>query len=196
MFDEQLAQFSRERLGGRPVPTDVRILATAQWDGSGHPFERFGITVLEPGTAHPLTDTGYLGEEERADPDMMAVCAASEQMAQYLMAVAQAEDGEFYGYWWHPQQASAQEPPPVVKVDTEFSYEVLPGRTFAEACLADLAFDDAELFAQVAAELAELHIAVPVGSREELEVRSAVPDPGGLHTQLYYAERERLGLPA
>ncbi|MEW1911257.1 hypothetical protein AB0442_22885 [Kitasatospora sp. NPDC085895] len=64
MFDERLAEFSRERLGGRPVPEDVQILATAQWAGRGHPFERFGITILEPGAQHPLTDISYLSEEE------------------------------------------------------------------------------------------------------------------------------------
>ncbi|MGW1617427.1 hypothetical protein ACWCQZ_50830 [Streptomyces sp. NPDC002285] len=158
MFDDRLEEFSRERLGGHPVPEDVWLLATAQWEGRGHPFEQFGITILEPG--------------------------------------AQEEDGSCYGYWLHPQQrGDHQQPPPVIKVDTELTYEVLAGRTFSEACLYDISFDDDELFVEVAAELAQLHISIPVSSREDLDVLSAVPAPADLHRHLYYTERERLGLP-
>ncbi|GHH25049.1 hypothetical protein [Streptomyces lanatus] len=192
MCDERLEAFSRERLGGRPVPEDVRVLATAQWEGRGHPFEQLGITVLEPGALHPLTDHSYLSEEERADPDIMANCAASEQMATYLKAVAQDEDGNFYGYWLHPQQRETQ-PPPVIKVDTELTYSELGGRTFSEACLYDIAFDDDELFVTVAAELAQLDIRIPARSREDLDVLSVDPAPEDMHMRLFYAEQERLG---
>ncbi|MFC4565700.1 hypothetical protein ACFO4E_27900 [Nocardiopsis mangrovi] len=33
MSDERPAEFSRERLGGRPVPDDLRILLTEHWAG-------------------------------------------------------------------------------------------------------------------------------------------------------------------
>ncbi|MFI7360908.1 hypothetical protein ACIBO4_01960 [Streptomyces sp. NPDC050149] len=194
MCDERLKEFSRQRLGGRPVPEDVRLLAAAQWEGRGHPFEQFGITVLEPSAPHPLADFSYLGEKERADPDIMANCAASEQMATYLMAVAQDEDGNFYGYWLHPQQPVDRNPPPVVKVDSELTYWELGGRTFSEACLYDIAFDDDALFVEVAAALAKLHVTVSAGSREGLDELSADPAPEDVHRRLYYAERERRGL--
>ncbi|WP_327710991.1 hypothetical protein OG912_22585 [Streptomyces sp. NBC_00464] len=196
MYDERLKEFSRQRLGGRPVPEDVRLLATAQWEGRGHPFEQFGIAILEPSAPHPLTDFSYLGEKQRADPDIMANCAASAQMATYLQAVAQDEDGSFYGYWLHPLQRVDPNPPPVVKVDTELTYWELGGRTFAEACLYDIAFDDDELFAEVAAALAKLHVSVSAGSREGLGELPADPAPEDEHRRLYYTERERLGLPA
>ncbi|HEY9326902.1 MAG TPA: hypothetical protein VIS09_01470 [Streptomyces sp.] len=195
MFDERLEEFSRQRLGGRPVPEDIRLLATAQWEGRGHPFERFGISVLESGAPHPLADFSYLSEKERADPDIMANCAASAQMATYLRAVAQDEDGNFYGYWLHPQQRVDRNPPPVVKVDTELTYWELGGRSFAEACLYDVAFDDDALFVEVAAALAQLHVAISAGSREGLGQLSADPAPDDVHRRLYYAERRRLGLP-
>ncbi|WP_327171374.1 hypothetical protein OG471_15300 [Streptomyces sp. NBC_01336] len=196
MCDERLKEFSRQRLGGRPVPEDVRLLATAQWEGRGHPFEQFGIAILEPSAPHPLTDFRYLSDKERADPDIMANCAASEQMATYLKAVAQDEDGNFYGYWLHPQQRVDRQPPPVVKVDTELTYWELGGRTVSEACLYDIAFDDDELFAEVAAALGKLHVSVSAGSREGLGELPADPAPEDVHRRLYYAERERLGLPA
>ena len=195
MCEERLREFSRLRLGGRPVPEDVRLLATAQWEGRGHPFEQFGITILEPGAPHPLTDFSYLTEKDRADPDIMANCAASAQMATYLMAVAQDEDSCFYGYWLHPGQRVDRNPPPVVKVDSELTYWELGGRTFAEACLYDIASDDDALFAEVAAALAQLRVPVSAGSREGLDELSADPVPEEVHRRLYYAERERLGLP-
>lgn len=193
MYDERLKEFSRLRLDGRPVPEDVRLLATAQWEGRGHPFERFGITILEPGAPHPLTDFSYIGETERANPDIMANCAASTQMATYLKAVAQDEDSGFYGYWLHPQQRVDRQPPPVVKVDSELTYWELGGRTFAEACLYDIAFDDDALFTEVAAALAELRVPVSAGSREGLAELAADPSPDDMHRRLYYSERERLG---
>lgn len=193
MCEERLKEFSRLRLDGRPVPEDVRLLATAQWEGRGHPFEQFGITILEPGAPHPLTDFSYLSAEERADPDIMANCAASTQMATYLMAVAQDEDSGFYGYWLHPGQRVDRQPPPVVKVDSELTYWELGGRTFAEACLYDIAFDDDALFAEVAAALAELHVPVSAGSRAGLAELSADPAPEDTHRRLYHSERERLG---
>ncbi|MEL5954344.1 hypothetical protein AADR41_06110 [Streptomyces sp. CLV115] len=178
------------------MPEDVRILATAQWEGRGHPFEQFGITILEPRAQHPLTDTSYLSEKERAEPDIMANCAASEQMAKHLKAVAQDEDGNFYGYWLHPQEQETTQPPLVIKVDTESAYWELCGLTFSEACLYDISFDNDELFVKVAAELAELGISIPVGSREDLAELSADPAPEDMHSRFFDAEREKLGPPS
>jgi hypothetical protein len=194
VFGQLLEEFSRERLDGRPVPEDLRILAQAQWEGHGHPFEQFGVTILEPGAQDPLTDHSYLSEEDRANPDIVANCAAFEQIATFLKAVAEPEQDVCYGYWLHPRQREDQ-PPPVVKVDSEGTFETLGGRTFSEACLWDLAFGDDELFAEVAAELAQLHISVTGGSAEDLPVLSAAPAPEDVHVELYYAELERLGLP-
>lgn len=194
MSDERLDEFSRERLGGCPVPEDVRILATAQWEGRGHPFEQFGITIVEPGVKHLLTDDSYLTDADRANPDIMANCAAAEQVAEFLKIVAVHEDGLCYGFWMHPQQRDDQ-PPPVIKVDTEGTYWSLGGLTFSEACLDDIAFDDDETFAEVAAELAQLGISVSVSSGEDLTELTADPSPEDVHKEIYYAEREKRGLP-
>lgn len=195
MIAGRLEEFSRERLGGRPVPEDVRILATAQWEGREHPFERFGITILEPGVTNPMTDHSYLSEKERAKPDIMANGVAFERMAEYLKVIAQHEDGEGYGYWVHPEQRKDQSPP-VIKLDTEGTFWVLAGRTFSEACLDDISYDDDELFVEVAAELAQLHISIPGSSGKDLGELSVSPSPEDVHHRFYNAERERLGLPA
>lgn len=33
MYEERLAEFSRERLDGRPIPNDLRTMLVAQWEG-------------------------------------------------------------------------------------------------------------------------------------------------------------------
>ncbi|MFI6859517.1 hypothetical protein ACIBKZ_06350 [Streptomyces sp. NPDC050421] len=57
----------------------------------------------------------------------------------------------------------------------------------------DIAVDDAEVFAEVAAALAELHVTVPAGSGEGLDELSADPSPEDAHRRLHHSERERLG---
>jgi antitoxin component of MazEF toxin-antitoxin module len=187
---ERLAAFSRERLDGAALPEDLRILATAQWEGVGHPFERFGITVLEPGERYLLTDHSYLTEQDRQDPDIMANCAAFERMTEFLKVVAVHEDGLCFGYWTHPRQRQ-DVPPPVVMVDTEGSFLVQAGRTLSEACLGEIAYEDDDLFAEVAEELARLGIPVSARSWADLAEVVADPAPEDVMEELYHAEVER-----
>lgn len=194
VFDERLAEFSRERLDGRPVPEDVRALLISQWEGRSHPFEGYAITFLEPGETHLLLDDSYLNERDRANPDIMSNCAASEQMAQHLKVIAQHEDGDCYGYWMHPDER-ADVPPPVIQVDTEMTYWTLGGSTFSEGVLAEVVSDEDGGFVEVAAELAELGIPITASSAEDIEdPPDPVRAPEDLHRELYYAERAKRGL--
>ncbi|MBB4788330.1 hypothetical protein [Streptomyces rapamycinicus] len=47
MFEERLAQFSRDRLDGRPVPDDVRVMLVAQWEARTDFSALLGMTFLE-----------------------------------------------------------------------------------------------------------------------------------------------------
>jgi hypothetical protein len=192
MWGERLEEFSRQRLDGRAVPEDLRLLATAQWAGRGHPFQRFGITVLEPGEPHPLTDDSYLTEQDRADPDVMAYCAALARMTEFLKVVAVHEDGIGFGYWLHPRQPQ-DGPPPVVMIDTEGSFTVQAGRTLCEACLGEVAYEDDAMFAELARDLARLGIPVAATSRADLAEVRADPDPEEVCEAFYREERERRG---
>ncbi|MER5747258.1 hypothetical protein ABT097_28810 [Streptomyces sp. NPDC002225] len=60
MYDERLAAFSRDRLDGRPVPDDLRVLLIAQWEGRTDLARLLGLEFFEPGEVHPLLDTSYL----------------------------------------------------------------------------------------------------------------------------------------
>lgn len=192
--EEEWEEFSRRRLAGRPTPPDVRVLLEAQQKGRGHPFEQLGVSLLEAGAQHPLTDFSYLTDDDRTNPDIMANCAAFERMAEHLKIVAVDEDSCCYGYWLHPEQR-ADPAPPVVMVDSEGTYSALPGRSFAEACLGQLAYGDDELFARIAAELDRLGAAVSARSSTALSEPSVDPDPAQVHSRFYDDERGKHGLP-
>ncbi|MFF5213487.1 hypothetical protein [Streptosporangium sp. NPDC000396] len=193
MLDDRLEQFSRERLGGRPVPDDLRVLLTAQWEGRRGFFKRFGIMFLEPGEVDPLLDHSYLNERDRANPDIMANVAAFGQMTQYLKVVARHEDGGCYGYWVHPDEP-ADRPARIIQVDTEGSYRVLNGTTFTEACVAEYADDRDEMFADTAEEFAELGIPIIARSVADLHKPELLVNPDDVHEELYNTEREKQGM--
>ncbi|MGQ4486749.1 hypothetical protein ACN6LM_003586 [Streptomyces sp. SAS_281] len=101
MDDERLAAFSRERLDGRPVPDDLRVLLLSQWAGRTELAHLLGLEFFEEGELHPFLDTGYLSEQELADPEMRAVNAGVARMAEYGKLVAKGGKG-WVGYWVHP----------------------------------------------------------------------------------------------
>ncbi|MFD7628033.1 hypothetical protein ACFV7Q_18690 [Streptomyces sp. NPDC059851] len=172
MFEERLAEFSRERLGGRPVPDDLRAMLVAQWEDRADCRELLGITFREPGQPHPLLDTGYLSETELADPEMQAINAGAAAMATYVKIVAECDEG-WVGYWMHPDEA-ADRPPVIVALDTEFSYSAMAGSTLAGACAADRArrhegeHDERTAFSLLAARLAELGVHLGMDEHEDL----------------------------
>jgi hypothetical protein len=103
MYDERLAEFSRERLDGRPIPDDLRVLLVAQWEGRTDFTHLLDLDFFEAGEVHPLLDTSYLSEKELADPAMQAVNAGAERMAKYVKLVAKGGKG-WIGYWLHPDE--------------------------------------------------------------------------------------------
>ncbi|QKW07422.1 hypothetical protein HUT18_14545 [Streptomyces sp. NA04227] len=193
MFDERLARFSRERLGGRPVPEDLRLMLTAGWEGREDVVAAYGITFLEPGERDPLVDHDYLTEQDRADPDIAANCAAFVRMTAYLKTFARGEDGDFYGYWLHPDEPAGR-PPAVVRVDTEGSYLLLSGSGFAEGCAAEFGYDSAEDFAELVERFGDIGITVTARSADELGTPELAREPEELHHEFYNDERRGHGL--
>lgn len=195
MYDDRLAEFSRERLGGREVPEDLRIILIGHWDHDEEIIDLFPVEFLEPGAPHPLRDHSYLNERERADPDMQCVVTASNQMAEYVQLVCECRKG-WWGYWVHPDQP-ADEPPPPIELDTEAQYWGLDGRSFAEAYIADTVDDEddpAAAFAELADRLIALGIPVSTRDYAALESIAEVVDPQRLDEELADAERVKRGL--
>ncbi|MFF0746946.1 hypothetical protein ACFYVL_41835 [Streptomyces sp. NPDC004111] len=197
MYDERLAEFSRERLDGRPLPDDLRVLLVAQWEGRTDFAHLLDLEFFEAGELHPFLDTSYLSEQELADPEMQAVNAGVAEMARYVKLVAKGGKG-WLGYWLHPDDP-ADGAWPLVELDTEFSFWGLSGRTLTEGAAAERAGyqdepDERVAFAQLAAELAGLGLPLSTPDFDGLEEIGSAVAPEELMEQLTEAEREKRGL--
>jgi hypothetical protein len=199
MYEERLTEFSRERLDGRPIPDDLRTMLVAQWEGRTDFQRLLDVTFPEPGELSPFLDTGYLSATELADPDMQAVNAGYAQMSEYAKFVAKlGEDGHWVGYWMHPDEP-ADASPPVIELDTEFSYRSLAGRNLAEACASGQARyqDDVPMaFTRLADRLAELGLPLSTRDHDALYDPEYTVDPEELTDELIDAEREKRGIGA
>ncbi|MFF3954042.1 hypothetical protein ACFYY1_12615 [Streptomyces sp. NPDC001890] len=197
MYDERLAEFSRERLDGRPIPDDLRVLLVAQWEGRTEFTRLLDLDFFEAGEVHPLLDTSYLSEEELADPEMQAVNAAAAEMARYVKLVAKGGKG-WLGYWLHPDEP-ADRAWHLMELDTEFSFWGLVGRTLTEGVAAERASyqdepDERIAFTQLAAELGELGLPLSTRDYDALADTEYAVDPEELMEELTEAEREKRGL--
>ncbi|MGW1183119.1 hypothetical protein ACWD7Y_17325 [Streptomyces drozdowiczii] len=197
VYGERLAEFSRERLDGRPVPDDLRALLIAQWEGRDDFARLLGLEFFEPGELHPFLDTGYLSAEELADPEMRAVNAGAARMAAYVKLVAKGGKG-WVGYWLHPDEPTAPAWR-LIELDTEFTLWHASGSTLSEAAAAEQAGyqdepDERLAYAQLAAELAALGLPLSTADFDALDDSDYAVDPEKLMETLIEEERARLGL--
>ncbi|MCX5110845.1 hypothetical protein OOK13_20305 [Streptomyces sp. NBC_00378] len=197
MYDERLAGFSRERLDGRPIPDDLRVLLVAQWEGRTDFTHLLDLDFFEAGEVHPLLDTSYLSEKELADPEMQAVNAAAAEMAKYVKLVAKGGKG-WIGYWLHPDEPTDRAWH-LMELDTEFTFWGLVGRTLTEGVAAERASyqdepDERIAFTQLAAELAELGLPLSTRDYGALADTEYTVNPEKLMEELIEAEREKRGL--
>lgn len=197
MYDERLAEFSRERMDGLPLPDDLRVLLVAQWEGRTDFTRLLDLDFFEAGELHPLLDTSYLSEKELADPEMQAVNAGAAEMAKYVKLVAKGGKG-WIGYWLHPDEP-ADRAWHLIELDTEFTFWALDGRTLTEGVAAERARyqdepDERIAFSQLAAELAELGLPLSTQDYDALDDAAYTVDPEELMEKLIEAEREKRGL--
>ncbi|MDL5198822.1 hypothetical protein [Streptomyces sp. ALI-76-A] len=197
MYDERLAAFSRERLDGRPIPDDLRVLLVAQWEGRTDFAHLLDLDFFEAGEVHPLLDTSYLSEKELADPEMQGVNAAAAEMATYVKLVAKGGKG-WIGYWLHPDEP-ADRAWHLIELDTEFTFWSLVGLTLTEGAAAERAHyqdepDERVAFTRLAAELAELGLPLSTQDYDALDQTEYRVDPEKLMEALIEAERDKRGL--
>ncbi|MEW1635348.1 hypothetical protein AB0469_14860 [Streptomyces sp. NPDC093801] len=197
MYDERLAEFSRARLDGRPIPDDLRFLLLAQWEGRTELTRLLDLDFFEAGEVHPLLDTSYLSEEERADPEMQAINAAAAEMATYVKLVAKGGKG-WIGYWLHPGEP-ADRAWHLIELDTEFTFWSLVGLTLTEGAAAERASyqdepDERTAFRQLAAELAGFGLPLSTQDYDALDDTEYRVGPEKLMEELIEAEREKRGL--
>lgn len=193
-YDERLAAFSRERLDGLPVPDDLRVLLLAHWEGRPDFDHLLGLEHFEEGELHPFLDTGYLSEQELADPEMQAVNAGTARMVEYVKLVAKGGKG-WVGYWVHPDEPVRRP----IELDTEFTLWQTTGSTLTEAlAFEQSAFqdepDERVAFGQLAAELAALGLPLGTTDYDALDDSDFAVDPEKLMETLVEAERVARGL--
>ncbi len=189
-MDDRIAEFSRERLGGRPVPDDLATLLKAQWGGNDGPLEDLEVEFFAPGESHPLLDHSYLDAKDLANPDIVANVAAVNEVNSHIGFVAEGLNGAVIGYWFHPDEP-AERPAPVVRLDTEGQIEILDGTMFAEAIVGKWVYDDDEWFGRLADGFVALGVPMPVRRTADLVRPRVAVDPATLHNQLFEAERAR-----
>ncbi|OKJ70534.1 hypothetical protein [Streptomyces sp. CB02460] len=193
-YDERLAAFSHERLDGRPVPDDLRVLLLAQWEGRDDFARLLGLEFFEEGELHPFLDTGYLSEQELADPEMRAVNAGTARMVEYVKLVAKGGKG-WVGYWVHLDEPAVRP----IELDTEFTLWPMTGSTLTEAvAFEQFAYQDEPeervAFGQLAAELGALGLPLDAAGYDALDDSDYAVDPEKLMENLIEAERVARGL--
>ncbi|MGW2472917.1 hypothetical protein [Streptomyces sp. NPDC001665] len=193
-YGERLAAFSRERLDGRPVPDDLRVLLLAHWEGRDDFAHLLGLEFFEEGELHPFLDTGYLSEQELADPEMQAVNAGVARLTEYVKLVAKGGKG-WVGYWVHPDEPAVRP----IELDTEFTLWQMTGSTLTEAVAFERAAyqdepDERVAYGQLAAELAALETPLSTADCGAPDDGEYAVDPERLMEALIEEERAARGL--
>jgi hypothetical protein len=196
--DEKLAEYSRQRLGGRELPADLRTLLLLQWqrgatNAGADPLTAMGVSLLEAGEIPDLLDHSYLNDKDRADPDVMANVAAMQSTCEHAAFVARNNDCKIFGYWFGPENVDIGAAP-ILMLDTEGQFLQLEGLTLSEALLGNHVFEDTEKFARLKESFAKVGIAISAGSWDELAYPSPPTDPTVFHEERYEENRSKAGL--
>jgi hypothetical protein len=170
--------FSANRLGGEPVPEDVKILLAH----ADELAERMGVELNWKKRWAPWLDTSYLTESERANPDIAANVRAIAEVCGLIAFVAADEDDQYFGYWRGPNKRLIVDAP-LVRLDNEGQFGFCGGSTFAEALLSQ-AVDD-EQFDEWRSWFESLDIAVRPRSLAGLKYPKEKTSPSKLHQELY-----------
>jgi hypothetical protein len=177
-----LAAFSRNRLGGEPVPDDVKALLAHADEFA----KRTGIELNgEEGWA-PWLDTSYLSAADRTNPDITANVRAMAEVCGLIAFIAATEEGEYFGYW-RGTGKRAVAASPLVRLDNEGQFNLCGCTTFAEAVLGET-YGDEKIEA-----LREWFRSLGIALKGE-EPAEEEQGPDELHSELYYRYRKEAGL--
>ncbi|MGX1805320.1 hypothetical protein ACWIGI_06365 [Nocardia sp. NPDC055321] len=196
MHDARLAEFSRERLDGRPIPDDLRVLLIAQWEGRTELGNLLDLDFLKEGELGPLLDTSHMTEAMLADPETQANNAGLAKLTKHLKLVANARKG-WAGYWLNPDDPESRWRP--VVLDTECTFWALSGETLSDGAAAEQAHyedepDIRDAYARLATELAALGLPLSTRDYDALDHSGLGVDPEEFLDDLVDAEREKLGI--
>lgn len=175
-----VSQFSQNRLGGEPVPDDVKALL----QNHDEFVERTGVELNWEKDWAPWLDTSYLSAAELANPDIAANVKAIAAVCGLIAFVGAEEDGNYFGYWRGPENRPIAKSP-LVKFDNEGQFNLLAGSTFAEAILVDRTYE-AEHFIDLRNWFGSLGVTIEWNKLADATYPKEKDPPGALHTELYY----------
>jgi hypothetical protein len=188
--------FSQTILKGQPIPTDLQKLLEIQCSRSSQandldPLASMGMRIVEPEVLPHLLTHSYLNENDRANADLMANIRAIDEVFKLIIFVAEAEDGEIFGYWLEDKNSTVLTAP-LVKFDTEGQFAILRGASLTEALIGDFVRDDEQEFLKFREWFAKFDILVSP-SLNMLHVPTVEIHPSQLHTNTYHRNLIDLG---
>ena len=199
LYDE----YSALRLGGRPVPDDLRVLIAMQQNRVvkkrhyADPLEQLDVAIIMPQENPSLLAGDYLTAKDMEDLGTRAKVWADREVFAHIGFVARLVDDndELIGYWWHPDEAPG--PPPLVRYDSEGQFHLIRGATATEALLIEISESlehDEEEYEQIRRWFAEDYsLAVaPYAQARELPWPTPAVSPQELNARLQREEYGRL----
>lgn len=163
-MDAILREFSAHRLGGDPVPDDLRRLLPHRDELA----ERTGIELSWAKDWEPWNDHSYLRPEERTEPSLEASIRAMTEVASHIAFVAQDDTDQYLGFWRGPEKRPIAECP-LIFLDNEGQFNPSVASNFAE-CLFERIYDE-EQFDELRDWFRSLGIAIPFDDSETLLAR-------------------------
>lgn len=175
---EILREFSLNRLGGEPVPEDLKVLLLHRDELA----RRTGFSLNWDKEWTPWLDSSYLSEDEKADPDISANVRATEEVCALIAFVAAYEDDEYLGFWRGPSLRPVANSP-LVYFDNEGQFSLCGGESVSEAILAH-AYDEDD-FGELSDWMRSIGISIRWDSREDISYPEDSPPPHDVHDLLY-----------
>lgn len=195
MSPAEIQRYENEILKGQVAPPDLRALLAVAVSAGDPLREALGFAFLVPGRDCPLLTGSYLNDSDRQNADIMANVAAINDVLALITIAAESEDGDMIGYWHGPERTPIGNAP-IVKFDTEGTFDLMQGRTLSEAMLGNSTFDDEARFAEARAWLAGCGIEIGAKNWRELSTPEASTRPDKLHKALYQQKRMAAGAKA
>ena len=197
-LQRRLADYSIARLDGQAIPADLNALLSAIWGDASFPGSEddpctiFDVRLLQPGQTHPLLSNDYLTDADRANPAIMANVEAMNETSALCCFVFVTDDGELVGYWRGPDRLELDKAP-IVRLDTEGQYDLLPGRTVLQALyllmkrgyLAERLEPARRALAKLGVSATDAELAIA-----ETDGRAAAISPGDYRKRLYTERRK------
>ena len=179
--------FSTQRLGGEPVPDDLKILLEHAEELKQHcPY---WLNLKKDWTPNLFNSDG--AEANRSNPGRNAQIRAWEDAYRQFAFVAEGDRGALMGYWRGPNARNIANSPLII-VDHEGSNWFCLGTTLAEAMLGESCTD--QQFIQMRDWLQSIGITVQAESQDDLKEPRDEILPVTLFHKLHEQYRKAAGL--